>query len=165
MTDEIDIRPPLAGRLIGAALLCVVTAIIAIASFTTFPGRLSWLLLAASIAGAFMLARLFVVSLETRDDVLIVRNKFRTRCFRRDDIVGFRPAHPVGTSWLEFLHVEDGTVASLGRLRSDGCRWQGGGRGGCRSQVEERRRGRVVRLGRMLGRARLALRIGGGGGP
>lgn len=106
MTDEIDIRPPLAGRLIGAALLCVVTAIIAIASFTTFPGRLSWLLLAASIAGAFMLARLFVVSLETRDDVLIVRNKFRTRCFRRDDIVGFRPAHPVGTSWLEFLHVE-----------------------------------------------------------
>jgi hypothetical protein len=123
MTNEIDIRPPLAGRVIGAALLCVVTAIMAIASMTTFPGPLSWLLIAASAVGVFMFVRLFVVSLETRDGVLIVRNKFRTRRFRREDVLRFRPAHPVGTSWLEFLHVEttDASVP-IDVLRS----WTGG---------------------------------------
>ncbi len=112
MTDEIDIRPPLAGRLIGAALLLIWTVIMGAASIEIFPAPLSWVPVAACIAGVFMLVRLLMVSVETRDDELIVRNNFRTRRFAREDITRFRTAHPMGTSWLEFLHVEtaDGSV-------------------------------------------------------
>jgi hypothetical protein len=106
MAREIDIRPPLAARLIVAAVLCAWTMIVAIAFMRTLPGPVSWVLLAACAAGVFMFVRLLQISVVTRDDVLIVRNKFRTRCFLREDIIRFRPRHPRGTSWLEFLHVE-----------------------------------------------------------